>query len=148
MASAPDVRMESSKVNLIAQLLTAAISLLQDAVNPPSLLETTPIKQPRGKRRATAHGTNSKNGEDHEDDVPSLGGVVVPIGPLLRSPVDPNKEYDLKFAAKYLNKSGQTIRKWIESKDLRAEKKGNGRGAWYITGEEIIRFSNSTTGED
>lgn len=147
MASAPQIRMESSKVHLIASLLTAAISLLQDAVSPPPSAPseaTTTEKPPRTKRpRAVANGKDSEYAEGN-----GSGGVVVPIGPLLRSPVDPSKEYDLKFAAKYLNISGQTLRKRIDTGAITAEKKGNGRGAWYITGEEIIRFSNSTIGDD
>lgn len=139
MASGPQFRMESEKVNLITQLLTTAISLLLDAVNPASL-ETTPVpvKNPRNKRHR-APATNGK-GEDYEGNG---NGTVVSITPLLRSPIDPNKEYDLAFVAKYLHMGTQTLRKRIKDNALTAEKKGNGRGMWVVTGEELIRFSNS-----
>jgi len=146
MASGQEIRMEASKVNLITQLLTAALSMLQDAVviTQPSIQTTKPARRKRDPAR-----TNGKNAEDHDADKSRYGGTVVPIGPLLRSPIDSDKEYPLDFVAKYLDVSGQTVRKRINDGSLTAEKRGNGRGAWYITGEELIRFSNlSTTGDD
>lgn len=146
MTSGPEVRIEARKVDLITQLLTAALSIFRDAIDASQPVLEPPIKHPRSKRQREA-STRSANKNGEYD---GYGGTVIPIGPLLRSPIEPEKKYDLKFAAKYLDIGAQTIRRRIKEETLIAERKGNGRrSAWFITGEELIRFSNSlTTGED
>lgn len=148
MASGREVRMmESSKIDLLTQLLAACVSLLQDAVIQDPAVSQIPTQRPRSKRHKSP---DLANGKAEDDDNPEdRRGVVVPIGPLLRQPINPDEEYDLHFVADYLHVGEQTVRKRIRDKVIKAELKGEGRGKWLITGEEIIRHSKSmSNGED
>ena len=66
--------------------------------------------------------------------------------PISKEGLDRDAWYTVREVAKFLDKSDQTIRRYINTyKSLRATKKSDGR--WYVKGSELRSFIDSTIEE-
>jgi hypothetical protein len=67
------------------------------------------------------------------------------LGALMRSPIDPDKDYNLHFVAKQLGKSTASVRKMVNKGTIVAEKIGNGKGQFFVNGKELIKHTSGMT---
>jgi hypothetical protein len=74
---------------------------------------------------------------------PTSNGIGLGGGPLLNSPIDPDKEYDLHFVAKQLRKSTASVRKMVNAGKIEADKKGNGKGQFFVKGRELLKHTST-----
>lgn len=70
-------------------------------------------------------------------------GAGIPGRPLVTPPIDPEEDYDLHFVAKQLGKSTASVRKMVNAGKIEADKKGNGKGQFFVKGSELIKHTSS-----
>jgi hypothetical protein len=126
MTSGREVRMESSKFDLVIQLLTTTLRLVQDLQD-------------------HVNGEALQDGKAHPKTARLLSPLVAPpLGSLVNvsgdpRAVEPDVEYDLAFVAQQLGVKDQTVRKRIKDGEIKAELRGRGRGHYIVLGSELLK---------
>lgn len=119
---------------LLHQTLSLALPLLG------SLVENEVVVANGG-----AHNTPHHHKPRSTPEPPQANGIGLAAGPLIRPPIDPEKDYDLHFVAKQLGRSPASVRKMVNKGEIDAFKLGKGKGQFWVKGSELIEHTSKMT---
>lgn len=135
MLDAHESRVEPQRLQLAVDLLAAALGILNH-MKEATAVTTAPMN---GSHKTTRRSSSNP-------PLPSTvpGGLVAlrPSQRIQSEAIDGEREYEVHEVAERLGVAAQTVRKMIDSDRLKAERRGNGRGRWYIPGAELLRYKH------
>ena len=128
------IRLESREgLLLLHQMLSTCVTLLGQLVHP----EGDAPAGSASEASTLPHRSNKKNSSPKNNGTDTAG-----LGALLEAPIKPDGSYSLQRVAQFLGKSVPTIRKKVIAGTIEAEKRGPGKGQFFVKGSEVIRHSS------
>jgi hypothetical protein len=134
-------RMESKAVTVD---LRQALVLLHHALCLVAPLLGSLVENQNQVANGAAHNTSPHN-KPRPPEERQTNGAGLSAGLLIRSPIDPDSDYDLHFVAKQLGKSTASVRKKVNNGDIVAVKVGKGKGQFFVKGSELIKHTSTMT---